>query len=134
MKVLAAAELGDIVPQFVDVATLAGGISVFVPLVVAFITKKQASDRVKAGTNLVAVGVASVVALYINGNNGQPVTWQLVASTFMTGLITSIVAYKAGWKPLKVSGSIAEATRSFGVGKPVPAVTETARPGSGVQE
>jgi RsiW-degrading membrane proteinase PrsW (M82 family) len=116
----------------VDTATIAAGISAFAPVVVAWITKKQASDRVKAIINLLAVAVASVIALVWNGtNDGSPITWQLVASTFMAGLVASIVAYKGVWKPLQVTPAIANASANFGVGTPVPAVIETARPGNG---
>lgn len=120
-------QFGDLV----DTAAVAGAISFFVPIVVAFITKKEASDRVKAVTNLVSVAVASVIALLWGGNNGEPITWQLVASTFLTGLISSVVALKGAWKPLLVTPKIAEATASFGVGTPTPTVIETARPASG---
>jgi len=119
----------------VDTAMLAAAISAFVPIVVAFITKREASDRLKAVVNLLSVAVASVVALFLNGNNSQPITWQLVASTFFTGLVASIAAFKAVWKPLQVTPKIATATENFGLGKPVPTVIETARPASrGVQE
>ena len=118
-----------------DTATIAGAIAVFVPVVVAFITKREASDRVKAVTNLVAVALASVIALFLNGGNGQPITWQVVSSTFVTALITSVVALKGVWKPLLVTPKIAAATEHFGLGKPVPTVIETARPADGgVQE
>ena len=137
MQVLAVEVLGGdgwIAQQLggvVDTATLAAGISSFAPIVVAWVTKRQASDRVKAVINLLAVALASVAALLINGTDGVPMSWQLVVSTFMSGLITSIVAYKGVWKPLKVTPAIAAATQNFGVGKPVPAVTETSRPGNG---
>jgi RsiW-degrading membrane proteinase PrsW (M82 family) len=133
-EVLAEPSIGAQIPEFIDIATLAGGISVFVPLVVAFITKRQASDRVKAVTNLLAVAVASVVALFVNGNAGGPVTWQVIAATFMIGLVSSIVAYKAGWKPVGLAPALANATSNFGIGTPVPSVVETTRPATGVQE
>ena len=117
---------------FVDTATIAAGISSFAPIVVAWITKKQASDRVKAVINLLAVAVASVIALIINGtNDGSPLSWQLIVSTFIAGLIASISAFKGVWKPLGITGSVANASQDFGVGKPVPAVLETARPADG---
>lgn len=115
LEVLADQGIGALSGQFVDVATLAGAISVFAPLVVAFITKKEASDRVKSVVNLLAVAVASVVALFLN-NKGEPITWQLIGATFMTGLVSSIVAYKAGWKPIGVTPAIANATQYVGVG------------------
>lgn len=115
LEVLAEPSMGALAGQFIDVATLAGAISVFVPLVVAFITKKEASDRVKSVVNLLAVAVASVVALFFN-SEGEPITWQLIGATFMTGLVSSIVAYKAGWKPIGVAPAIANATEYVGVG------------------
>lgn len=118
----------------VDTATIAAAISAFIPIAVAFVTKQKASDAVKAIANLLGVALAAVVALYVNGSD-VPVTWQVVASTFIAGLITSITAYKGAWKPLLIAPKIAAATKNFGIGTPVPAVTETARPASGgVQE
>lgn len=128
IEVLAEPSIGAQLPEFIDVATLAGGISIFVPLVVAFITKREASDRVKAVTQLFSVAVASVVALVVN-NKGEALTWQTIAATFMTGLVSSMVAYKAGWKPVGVTRGIERATSNFGVGTPVVPVTETTRPG-----
>lgn len=123
LDVLQGPSMGMLASQFIDVATLAGGISAFAPVVVAFITKKEASDRVKATINLFAVGVAAVIALFVNGNDGKPITWQLVAATFMTGLISSMVAYKAGWKPIGVTPAIANATKYVGFGSPTARVT-----------
>lgn len=118
-----------------NAAAIAAAISSFAPLVVAWLTKKQASDAVKAVINLLAVAVASVIALIWNGSpDGTPVTWQVVAATFMSALIASIVAYKGVWKPLTITGKIATATRNFGFGKPTPTVLETARPADGSSE
>lgn len=139
MKVLSFEVLAEAAPSLpslgnlADAATIAAGISFFVPIVVAFITKKQASDRVKAVVNLLAVAVASVIALFINGNAGQPITLQLVITTFVAGLTASIVAFKAAWKPLKVTTAAANAAPNSGIGTPVPTVIETARPGDGAQ-
>lgn len=113
-----------------NAATIAAAISTFAPLVVAWITKKEASDRVKAIINLLAVAVATVIALVWNGNpDGTPLTWQTVLGTFGAALVASIVAYKGVWKPLLVTNKIADASANFGVGTPVPTVIETARPG-----
>lgn len=119
--------------ELVDTATIAGAISFFVPILVAFITKREASDRVKAVINLLAVAVASVIGLYLGGNNGQPITWQLVAGTFIAALTSSIVAFKAAWKQLKVTTAAANAAPDKGIGTPVTSVIETARPGDGVE-
>lgn len=131
LEVLDGPSMGALASEFIDVATLAGAISAFVPIAVAFITKKEASDRVKAIVNLLAVAAASVIALFVNGNNGEPITWSLVAATFMTGLVTSIVAYKAGWKPVGVTPAIANATRNLGFGTPTPRVAHFDRPANG---
>jgi uncharacterized membrane protein YoaK (UPF0700 family) len=118
-----------------NAAAIAAAISSFVPLLVAWITKKEASDAVKAVINLLAVAAASAIALFWNGSpDGQPVTWQMILTTFMSALIASIVAYKGIWKPLTVTGKIASATPNFGVGTPVPSVIETARPADGKSE
>lgn len=113
----------------IDTAALASGISLVVPLIVAFITKREASDRVKSVINLLSVAVASAIAFILRGGDGQPVTWKSVLAVFVAALTTSIVAYKAAWKPLNTTKAIADATPRFGVGTPVPAVAETERPG-----
>jgi hypothetical protein len=78
-----------------NAATIAAAISTFAPLVVAWITKKEASDRVKAVINLLAVAVATAIALVWNGSpDGTPLTWQTVLMTFGSALVASIVAYK----------------------------------------
>jgi uncharacterized membrane protein YoaK (UPF0700 family) len=116
----------------VDSASIAAAISAFAPIIVAWVTKKQASDRVKAVINLLAVALASVIALIWNGSpDGTPLTWQRVVSTFVAGLVASVVAYKGVWKPLLVTNKVADATANFGVGVPVPTVVETARPADG---
>lgn len=140
MKVLSFTVLADQVApslpalgDMLNTATIAAGISFFVPIVVAFITKREASDRVKAVINLIAVALASVIALFLTGNDGQPITLALVVSTFIAGLTSSIVAFKAAWKPLKVTSAAANAAPNTGIGTPVPSVIETARPGDGAE-
>ena len=116
-------------------AAITAAISSFAPLVVAWLTKKQASDAVKAAINLLAVAVAAVIALIWNGSaDGKPLTWQTVVATFVSALVASIVAYKGVWKPFTVTGKIASATPNFGVGTPTPTVIETARPADGSSE
>jgi uncharacterized membrane protein (DUF441 family) len=93
-------------PQL-DVQGLALLIGVFIPVLVAAITKKYSAPWVKSVTNLVAVGVGAVVALLLQ--DGTDVTFWQVVNALIATYIASIAAYKGLWKPLNV-GNIAPAS------------------------
>lgn len=131
LQVLAEGEAVLPAPQIVDTAALAAAISFFVPIVVSIFTKKEASDGVKAVVNILAVALATAVSLYVNAGD-TTVTVQLALATFVAALLTSLGAYKGVYKPLLIAQKLADITKYFGFGKPVPAVAETARPGNGV--
>jgi len=102
-----------------DTVALATLLSLFFPLVVAFITKLTASDGLKAVVNFVGSGVLAVVAIWMVPNQA-PVTWQLCLNTFIAALITSFATYKGFWKPTGISGTVATKSARFGLGpKPV---------------
>lgn len=102
---------------FLDTGAVAGLISFFIPLVVSLITKRDASNGVKAAAAAVGSVVASVLALWWAPDH-DPVTWQLVVATVLFSLITQISSYNAIWKH-GVSPAIENATPNFGIGKPV---------------
>lgn len=110
-------EESAVAATYLDTRLLAMLVSLFVPLLVNFLSKKTASDGLKALINIVAVGVVSVLSLWINPSD-QPVTLWLAVNTFIGSLIASFVAYKGIWKPTGVSGTIAEKTANVGFGSP----------------
>ena len=101
--------------EVVDLTAIATLLSLFVPLVVALITKDSASPAVKAVTNAVGAGVVAVLALWINPSEVE-ITWQLAVNVFLASLVVSATAYFAVWRPTGATGSISESTRNFGLG------------------
>lgn len=106
---------GVVTGAYLDTTLLAMLASLIVPLVVSVITKKTASDAVRALTNIVATAVMAALALWANPS-GVPVTWQLVVNTMLLSLVTSFASYKGIWKPTGVTGTLSEKTASFGIG------------------
>jgi peptidoglycan/LPS O-acetylase OafA/YrhL len=99
---------------FLDTGAVAGIISFFIPLVVSLVTKKEASNGVKAAAAAVGSVAAAVLALWWAPDH-DPITWQLVVATVLFALITQISAYKAVWQH-GVTPAIENATQNFGVG------------------
>lgn len=99
---------------FLDTGAIAGVIAFFVPLIVSVVTKKDASDGVKATAAAVGAVIAALLGLWWAPDH-DPVTWQLVVSTLIFALVTQISAYKAIWQH-GVSPAIENATANFGVG------------------
>lgn len=102
---------------FLDTGAVAGVIAFFIPLVVSLVTKREASNGIKAAAAAVGTVVASVVALWWAPDH-DPVTWQLVVTTVIFALVTQISAYKAVWQH-GVSPAIENATPNFGFGKKI---------------
>lgn len=97
-----------------DVTGLAALLGLFVPLVVAVVTKKWAAPIVKSICNVVGSVVAAVVAVWANAN-GHITGW-LVFNTVVTSLVVSVSAYKGFWKSANISNWTAPAV---GLGKRV---------------
>lgn len=102
----------------VDVTSIAGAIAFFVPVLVSLITKKEASDGVKAAAAVAGSVVAAVVGLWVGPDANDNVTWQLVVTTVLFTLVTQLSAYKAVWQ-FRVAPAVAELTENFGVGRKV---------------
>lgn len=105
------------VQSVVDAGTIASMIAFFIPLMVSVVTKKEASDGVKAIAAAVGSIVAAVIGLWLKEDHG-PITWQLAVVTFIHALIVQISAYKALWQH-SITPAIEDATANFGVGKVV---------------
>lgn len=115
---------GQVVATTIDTVLVATLVSLFIPLVVNFLTKQTASDGLRAVINIVGVAVVSVLALWINPS-GASITWQLCVNTFLSSLVVSFAAYKGVWKPTGVAGSITASTPNFGLGSPPTVQTES---------
>lgn len=99
---------------FLDTGAIAGVIAFFVPLLVSVVTKKNASDGVKAAAGCIGAVIAALLGLWWAPDH-DPVTWQLVVSTIIFALVTQISAYKAVWQH-GAAPAIENATANFGVG------------------
>jgi hypothetical protein len=114
---------GAQVYQQLDTVLIASLVSIFLPIVVNFVTKQSASDGVKSVVNILGVALVSVCSLWINPSD-VPVTWQLCVNTALASFVASLAAYKGVWKPTGVSGSVAAASSNFGIGSPPKLQTE----------
>lgn len=101
-----------------DTVTISALISLFMPLAVSFITKRESTDGLKALTNIVATALLAAVVIVLVPPDGTQFSWTLVANTFVASLLTSFMAYKGIWKPTGVTASIAEKSAGFGLGSP----------------
>lgn len=104
----------------IDVITAARLLGVAVPLIVALITKRWASARVKALANIVLAAVFGAIAPVLAGNGGPDSIaelFNLIINTFVTG----IVAYYGLLKPTGITAALAGATANVGLGAQDPA-------------
>lgn len=99
-----------------DVVTLARLFGLFVPLVVALITKRFASDGVKGVANVVLSSVAGAVALVLGANPGDHLSVGDFFNSMINSFIVSITSYYALWRATGVTGTLAVKTQDFGIG------------------
>lgn len=107
-----------------DTVAIATVISFFIPLLVSLITKRTASDGLKAAINVLATALVAVAALWMVPSPEVQITVVLVVNTFLSSLVASLVAYKGVWKPTGVTATIEEKSARFGVGSPPTVQTE----------
>jgi hypothetical protein len=105
------------VASYLDVRQIAILASLLIPLGVSLLSKKTASDGIKALLNITGSALVSALAIWINPNN-QPVTVWLFINTFLAALAASFISYKALWKPSGVTEAIATKTANIGLGTP----------------
>lgn len=118
MTVLTADEVAAEAAARLDTTAIAALVAFFVPLLVAAITKRTASDLVKSAVNIVSVAIVAVIALVLSPGDG-PLSWQMIVNTFITALVAALVAYKGVWKPLGATAAVGSTTAGFGLGSPV---------------
>lgn len=98
----------------VDILTLTLIVGTIVPLVVALLTKSNASPAVKAVVNAVLAGVAGAGTALIEAHGG--LRWQSVLIAAFSTYVVSGSSHAHLWKPTGVTATIAEATSRLGVG------------------
>lgn len=97
----------------IDVLTVARLCGLVVPLVVAVITKKSASQGLKSVLNVALSAVSGVVALTIAGQGALTISGFFNA--IINAFVTSIIAYYGAYKPTGIAGTIAVKTKGFGL-------------------
>lgn len=98
----------------VDVTVLNFIVGALVPLLVAVLSKVNASSGLKAVLNLglsILAGVASTLLL----TDGET-TFLGIATSAITVYLASGVTYQNLWKPTAVAPAVAEKTSGFGLG------------------
>lgn len=100
----------------IDAGTTARLLGLFVPLVVAFITKKFASQGLKGFLNLVVSAVVGSTVYLVAEDGGYD--WTGFVNGTLDTFIASIIAYYGFLKPSGIAGSVANATKNFGLGQP----------------
>ena len=97
-----------------DVQAMAALLGLFVPIVVALVTKKYSSNLVKAVVNVLASVAVAVIAVWAQ-YDGKVTLWAVV-NTIIVTLVASISAYQAFWKNVNLND---KTLPNAGIGKPV---------------
>lgn len=87
-----------------------------IPLLVAVVTKANASPGVKAFVNVVLTAAAGAATALLASNGGLP--WQQVVIAAFATYVASGTSYNHLWKPTGVAPSIASAFPQLGLGGP----------------
>lgn len=86
----------------------------FVPVLVALLTKLNASKTVKIVTN---AGLSAIAGYLSTLMPGQSVSWKDAAITISIAWAISTCSYLGLWKHSGITDQIAEVTPNFGLGK-----------------
>lgn len=80
-------------------------VGVFIPAIVAYVTKSSANPLIKTGITGILSAAASASAVFITGGIAvfSAVTFKLFASAFAA----AIISYKAGWKVVDIDNKVA---------------------------
>lgn len=100
-----------------DATNLVRAIGVFLTLVTAVLTKKMASSGLKSTVTAVLAAVTGSL-VYLVGEDGA-LDWTGFVNGFINAYVPAIAVYYGLFKPTGLAGSVAQATRRFGLGKPV---------------
>jgi hypothetical protein len=113
-----------------DAATTAKLIGAFLPLLVAVITKRYATQAVKGVANFVLSTITGSIG-YLVGADGAYDIRGFINAAFNT-LVVSAAAYYVVWRPTGAAGSVAVATENFGIGKPALTTKDVGKEDPGV--
>lgn len=97
-----------------DVQGMAALLGLFVPLLVALVTKKYSSNALKGIVNVLASAAVAVIAIWAQYNGH--VTWWAVVNAVIVSLVTSIGSYQAFWKNVNLNDKLLP---QAGIGKAV---------------
>jgi len=87
-----------------------------IPVLTALVTKAVTSSGTKAVVTLVSSALLGATAYLVTKDGGYD--WEGFVNSFMNAFLPAIAAYYGLWKPTGVAGTVAAATRGFGIGKP----------------
>jgi hypothetical protein len=96
-----------------DAITLARLLGIAVPLLVALVTKKYASNTVKVLANLVMSAALGALVPVLNGNDTST---SVLINSMLNTFALSIVAYYGVFKPTGVAAVVTEKTSAVGIG------------------
>lgn len=101
-----------------DPTAVARLIGLLVPLAVALVTKRVASQGLKGVLNALLSAIGGSVAYLVTKDNGYD--FEGFVNAVASAFVVSITAYYGVYKPTGLTGSVADATANFGLGpKPV---------------
>lgn len=101
-------------------------VGLLIPILTAVVTKHVASQGLKATVTTVLSALTAAVSVLVAAD-GHSFAWQAFVNAFVNTFIPAIALYYGFWKPTGLAGSVAAATKSFGLG-PRP-VLETSEKG-----
>lgn len=79
-----------------------------IPLVVALVTRLDASPGVKAMTNLALSGLGTALTTIVAGLIAhQAIDWFTIIFSFVTSFIVACASYARVWKPLGTTAALA---------------------------
>lgn len=108
------ADTGNLNFDFTDPQTLTRMLGIAIPILVGVVSKKVASQGLKATLNalLSAIGGSLIYLFAADGALNAAGFVNAVINTFLV----SIATYYGVWKPTGLAGTVAEKTANFGIG------------------
>lgn len=101
-----------------DSTTVVTLVGILIPILTGLISKKVASGGLKSILTLVLSVLVSVIATLV-ASDGHGFAWHPFATAFISTFVVAIASYYGFWKPTGLAGSVAQATQSFGISRPV---------------
>lgn len=96
-------------------------VGTLLPALTAFVTRENATPKVKALLTALISGVTGAVSGFLITPPSGWSQWEQVIGTIAVTWAMAAVSYFFGWKPTGAAAAIARATASFGVGgRPAP--------------